>query len=124
MVLRGAAQKVGARRMEDATILSTRRRPCGMVAHDDTVVPIEDLAAESNDGERLDAVTFGLLVVAIRALDLQFPEACHRKQKNRDSHVLKYGHLGRRKAQIVPELNLARLGPLREILVEGREAHV
>ena len=62
-----------------------------MVVDDDAAVAIENFAARSGDGQLLDAIAFGLLVIDLGVLDLQVPEAGDQKKEDEYAGVLEYG---------------------------------
>jgi hypothetical protein len=73
-----------------------------MIVDDNAAVAIENPAPWRHDGQGLDTVTLGSLVINFRAFDLQFPETRDEKQKNRHCNILKSCKFRRRKTGIVP----------------------
>src|SRR5580658_7784446 len=62
-----------------------------MVVDDHAAVAVQDFAARRGNGQGLDAVALGLLVVYLGILDLQAPEAGDQKQEDEDAGVLEHG---------------------------------
>lgn len=63
--------------------------------HDDAAVAVQDFAAGRRNGQGFDAVALGLLVVHLRVLDLQVPEAGDQKKEDEDAGVLENSDFAR-----------------------------
>ena len=68
-------------------------------------------------------IALGAFVVDFGVVDLQLPETGDEEEKDRNGGILESGHFGGGKAGVVAKLDLARLGPLIEMVFERGEAH-
>ena len=64
----------------------------GVIVDDHAAIAVEDSSARGGDGQQFNAIALGLLVIDLRVLHLQGPEAGDEEQEDDDGRVLKKGH--------------------------------
>ena len=74
----------------------------GTVVYDHAAVPIQDLAAGRQNGQRLNAVPKRRLAVILRIPDLKVPETRYQENKYCDSQILEQRNFARGKLYVVP----------------------
>src|SRR6202030_1971281 len=96
----------------------------GVVVDDHPAVAVQDAAAGRRHRYRLDAVGLRPLVIELRVLHLELPEARNQKEKYGHRGVLKHGDFRCRKMNVIPQWRLiAELLLLLEIWVDRRQDH-
>ena len=93
-----------------------------VVVDDHAAVAVENSAARGEDRDRFDAVGLRTLVVELRILNLELPEAGNQKKKDKDGGVLKDRNFGRREMRIVAQRRFFG-NLLLEIRVDRRQGH-
>ena len=93
-----------------------------MIVDDDATVAVQDAAAGGQNRHGFDAVLLGALIVELRILNLQPPEAGNQEEKDEDRGVLKDGDLASRKASVIAQRGFVG-NTLFEIWVDWRKGH-
>src|SRR5262249_2313939 len=85
-------------------------------------VAVENPSPRRQDRDRLDAVLLCSLIVELRVLHLQLPEARDQEEENPHREVLEDCNLARREPGIVAQGRLAG-GLLFEVWIDWRQGH-